>query len=38
VVPETPPGERTNWIQILSSVGQLLVSTVTLAILAKQVL
>jgi protein involved in polysaccharide export with SLBB domain len=38
VVPLTPPGERTNWVQVLSSVGQLMVSVVTLAILAKQVL
>ncbi len=38
VVPETPPGEGTDWTRLLSSIAQLLVSTVTLAILAKQVL
>jgi protein involved in polysaccharide export with SLBB domain len=38
VVPETPAGERTNLLQLLSSLGQLMVSAVTLAILAKQVL
>jgi len=38
VVPETPPSERTDWLRILSSVGQLMVSAVTLAILVKQVL
>ncbi len=38
VVPETPPGEGTDWTRLLGSLAQLLVSTVTLAILAKQVL
>ena len=38
VVPETPLAERTNLVQVLAGVGQLLVSTVTLAILVKQIL
>jgi polysaccharide export outer membrane protein len=38
VVPATPAGEGTDWMRLLSSLAQLMVSTVTLAILAKQVL
>ena len=38
VVPQAPPGEGTDWGRILGSVSQILVSAVTLALLAKQVL
>jgi polysaccharide biosynthesis/export protein len=36
VVPLTPPGEITDWPRLISGLAQLLVSAVTLAVLAKQ--